>query len=276
MWNKTQPFGTNELYNADIDNELRKIIGARAYMITPDEIRRCVQKIRDQRDALIVASLLVSYIDVFGSYSRPVYRALSLFQSCIQANPCGFCDIAKIFAPEIQTVVYLSFGERNPEYRNQVHHLARALYQFLAFGRQLPEPGDQNPQKRRRHQSLAVRNSLPVLPTIDSPAPLMNHDDTDDLGFDPRLMNSKQNPFTTNPFETSKSQTPPSSPTPPPPQPQQPMVMNDEPSLLDFNTPVKVVAPEPQGQETLDYTPRLDLDFIAVKTPQYDYTIESF
>lgn len=76
----------------------------------------------------VVITQLLDIIDQYASHSLLVYRALFILDCCLQSsNKDVFAQVARYFAPEIQTIMYLSF-QGDSLYREKVHHIVTEIY----------------------------------------------------------------------------------------------------------------------------------------------------
>ncbi|EAY12745.1 hypothetical protein TVAG_400710 [Trichomonas vaginalis G3] len=69
-----------------------------------------------------------------------IFKLLKIIYACLVKAPTTFLPAAQAFAPEIQTLCYLSFGKQEAGYREHVHLLSRAIYNHVIFRSELPEP----------------------------------------------------------------------------------------------------------------------------------------
>ena len=69
-----------------------------------------------------------------------VYKCLKLIYICLSKQPETFLPAAQAFAPEIQSIVLLSFQKDNVKFRDHIHRLSIAIYKHLILGTPLPNP----------------------------------------------------------------------------------------------------------------------------------------
>lgn len=69
-----------------------------------------------------------------------IFKLLKIVYAALVKARATFLPAAQAFAPEIQTLTYLSFKKQEAGYREHVHFLSRAIYKHIIFGAELPEP----------------------------------------------------------------------------------------------------------------------------------------
>jgi hypothetical protein len=79
-------------------------------------------------------------IDDFGSHTPPVYKALYILVSCLHSQwHDNFAAVCKVLLPEIQSILYLTFGAVSAPYRDRIHIMAATIFDHLVYGVELPD-----------------------------------------------------------------------------------------------------------------------------------------
>jgi hypothetical protein len=83
---------------------------------------------------------LMRLIDEFGSHTPPVYKALYILVSCLHSQwHDNFAAVCKVLLPEVQSILFLSFGAKNAPYRDRIHHMAASIFDHLVYHVDLPD-----------------------------------------------------------------------------------------------------------------------------------------
>ena len=85
-----------------------------------------------------VMSAICEVMDKKCGTSLPVLKCLKLVFVCLTQAQQAFLPAAQAFAPEIETLVLLSFGVVKDPYRDVIHKTAADIYRFLLNHGELP------------------------------------------------------------------------------------------------------------------------------------------
>jgi hypothetical protein len=136
----TSPFAISVLKNHSIS----KIISIAIDGLTPDVPQVAIDELETRGeslpDAAVIVSSLLNIIDEFGSHTPPVYKCLWVLISLMKSRQTtNFLRAGIALLPELESLRYLSFVRADAPYRNRIHAMARAVYNAMAFGVDLPD-----------------------------------------------------------------------------------------------------------------------------------------
>lgn len=240
----------------------------------------------------IIMTMLLRVFDELGSHSSPVYKSLVIMIACLQgANKERFTQVGRALVPEIQTVLYLSFDEIHPAFRDEIHLMASAIYDFLVYEVPLPEINEFNTQNRIRNK--VHRPTPPPEFYADVKQFVFGQEaDDDELPFDPRAAKPKIQRVAPSILPPPVAQEPPKEIEDmldlraPPPKP----VEQNPPEILDLTvkqtqpveapaTKTEVIESQPVPEAPLENRVESVLGMISelrtIRKLQYDDTIES-
>ena len=289
-----------ELKNSPIADIIKKATSGNQYRVPPHVISQINDLGTNTVNCAVIITGLLRVFDEFGSHPIPVYRSLSILLMLLKSGRDTFIPVARALVPEIQTVLYLSFGEKRVLFRDQIHLMATSIYYFLMYDATLPDITD-----LERNMTSSVKVHLPPPPVDDSSM------------IKPKVFMSQSAPKSSEPNEDEDMDIPfePKAFRPPPPQiiddehlqepePEPPAAVADLPTELiprprraqqaarrqqkPKPKPEPEIAPEPepepeqesesesedfgQPQDELKEESRLQ----AVTKAMYDFSIESF
>lgn len=288
MFPDRAPFGVKSLYNANLKADIKKIITSKTYFVTPDELKRIMNYNFSQREAFRIAATIMMLIDEYGSHSLYVLKCLFILQSQIIQNRNDFSNLCKSLLPEIRSVMFLSFNSKIDKYRDNIHNLARSIYEFLAYGVQMKKSDESNNSGIGDDDLVAKprprQNRIPPIPIPPKNKELFGagaveegDDDDEELSIDLRSMSQKKalrNSF--NPFSSSHDLISFSQPVIEPEQAEE----IEAGALLDsiIVSQSSNIVEQEEKKEGLDNPRELSIcaDFQLVRKPQYDDTIESY
>lgn len=238
------------------------------YMVPPQTLTQITDSGYTIPGCAVVITQLLRVFDELGSHPMPVYKALVIMLSCLKCNYRDkFIPVARSLVPEIQTVLYLSFGEIHPMLRDEIHLMAAAIYDFLMYDVPLPDIEDFSRARRVTHRPAPppeeYENVQPVTfeeteapPPPPPPTPPKEEESDIELEFDPRARPP-----------------PPPEPVyvPPPPPPVE--------EILDVKQPEPEPEPEPEPPKEEIIKTEKDLLVIGelrkITKVQYDEAIDS-
>lgn len=289
IFKEKTPYDIPDLKNANIETIVKKAIAGNNYIVPPPTLQQVYDLgTTPQTCASVIIQLLKIYDDM-GSHPIPVYKSLIILLFLLKSGSKNYINVARALVPEIQTVLYLSFGEKRVTFRDQIHLMASAIYNFLMYEAPLPDAGDFHdklsgntniykrpppPQPQEENISLSA-----VARARKRPQPTEEEDD--ELPFDPRALKKEvRNSF--NPFSSHPTLLEP--PPPPEPAPAEAIFNDPIPEVITVpSAPIETyVEPEPVPVETepeLKDPTAADIMFInqlkLITKTQYDSTIES-
>lgn len=138
------PYDVPHLKNPEISEVIRKAISGTNYIVQPTVLRELQKMSATVKNSAIILTQLCKVFDEFGSHPIPIYKALIILYSCLKGGTDAFFKVARTLVPEIQTVLYLSFNHKRVTFREQIHKLARAIYEYLMYDVPLPDEVDLN------------------------------------------------------------------------------------------------------------------------------------
>lgn len=280
-------FDIPELKNPMIERVIKNAVqDSKSTYSVPTQILNQISSMGSSYQACaIILTQILRVFDELGSHSSPVYKSLVIMISCLQGeNKERFIQVGRALVPEIQTVLYLSFDEIHPAFRDEIHLMASAIYDFLMYEVPLPEINEFNTQNRIRNK---VHRPTPP-PEFYADVKLLvfgQETDEDELPFDPRAAKPKIQ-------RVAPSILPPPVVQEPPEEiedmldlrvPPEPVV--SKPELIDFTVkqaevqPPEKIMDAPDSQASLDNRAESVLGMISelrtIRKLQYDDMIES-
>lgn len=138
MFSEKAPFGIPTLSNKEIKAEIKKVITTKSFIITPEEYNRILNHLTSPIESFRVITAMLMLIDEYATYSLPVFKTLAIFMNGLHQNRFQFVYAAKVFIPEIRSLMLLSFNVANDMYRDQIHYMIQAIYNFLMYKAPLP------------------------------------------------------------------------------------------------------------------------------------------
>jgi hypothetical protein len=167
--------------------------------VNPAYIRVITGLCVNLQNCAFVISHLLQVIDDGGSHAPPVYKSLYLMIACLKSvNGHNFAQVARALIPEIETIMCLSFKSANTAYRDRVHAMADAIYRFLIFGVELPEPEQFGQSWVKVAHRIApppeeYGDLVPAQFKREAQSGLERKEDSDEdeLSFDPRALKAK-------------------------------------------------------------------------------------
>ena len=163
MFSEKAPFGVPKLYNSILRSSIKRIVSSKSFIIPPDDLKSVFALNNSKRDAIKIVAAILTSIDENGSYSLPVLKALNILYSGLKTDVAFLAEASKVFLPEIRTILFLSFNDKNDKYRDQIHRLVTVIYEFLAFNSPLPQTNDSvnTARQRGRSYSLTAKSIIP-------------------------------------------------------------------------------------------------------------------
>ncbi|KAH0787235.1 hypothetical protein GPJ56_008746 [Histomonas meleagridis] len=263
-----------ELKNNSITEAVKKATSGSQYRVPPHIISQINDLGTSTVNCAVIITSLLRVFDEFGSHPIPVYRALSILLMLLKSGRSTFVPVARALVPEIQTILYLSFGEKRVLFRDQIHLMATSIYYFLMYDAALPDISE-----IERNMNTSVKLHLPP-PPVDSKSQIQ-----------PKLFKSDSNAVIKpeEPEDDSEDDMDiPFEPKvfrPPPPKQRAPVPMPIEPEVVKLPEPEPEPEPkQPEPQEEEDAGVMLEpheslVEVSKLQTimrPQYDFSIESF
>ncbi|KAK8852462.1 hypothetical protein M9Y10_017438 [Tritrichomonas musculus] len=219
MFSERSPFDIPELRNQRIEKIIKEAVSTQNLTVTPNTIQTLNSIGNNPLDCAVVITQLLREFDEHGSHPKPVYKALLIMFSLLKTNNQNYIHVCRALVPEIQSILYLSFGDKRVLFRDQIHLMAAAIYDFLMYEAPLPDAnsfGIESYGNRQFHRPapppedndpepvVFLENAqLPVNPYANSNASLMEKqrqqqgsqgsmqsrsvpkDDDDDIPFQP-------------------------------------------------------------------------------------------
>lgn len=261
-----------ESKGANVEALIKDAVLGSNYIIPIDKLQAIINTAQTIPTAATLFLQLVKIFDTMGSHPIQVFKSLSIMSFCLRNNPNLFSPIGRYFIPEIQTLLYLSFQDRNGTFRDSIHALSIAIYDNLMYKAELPENPDISQARPKRKYVDDAPTSIPNAP-LSSDFDSNENELPDD--FDPFkkvvlppptplvYAEKELEPFPTPPkaMPEPESIPPPSEPEPEPiPPPSKP-----EPEPLSLKPGV-----DPRCAEL-----QMNLQMKFIKKTIYDSTIES-
>jgi hypothetical protein len=130
-----------EIRVSSIERTLRNVTNGSS---SPVISQRTLQSIREKGQSHQVCVTVVVYlmriIDEFGSHTLPVYKALFLLVACLQSQwHDNFAAVCRVLLPEIQSILFLTFGTKSAPYRDRIHMMAASIFDHLVYKVELPD-----------------------------------------------------------------------------------------------------------------------------------------
>lgn len=286
MFKELSPFDIPELRNQRIEKIIKEAVSTQNLTVQPTTIQTLISIGNNPLDCAVVITQLLREFDEHGSHPKPVYKALLIMFSLLKNGNQNYIHVCRALVPEIQSCLYLSFGEKRVLFRDQIHLMAAAIYDFLMYEVPLPDAnsfGIESYSNRQYHRPapppedndpepvVFLENAdLPANPYASSNESLMEKqrrqqqqqqqqlqsrsvDKSDEIPFQP-ISNPNQNPYKSSSGNLQQ----PASPE------QQFSLFNQKPQQFQTQQPAQPqqFQPPPQQQpfQTQQNVPSL-LDF---------------
>lgn len=234
------PFDIPELKNKNIEKIIKDSVTPSTFSVQPQVISQLIAMGHSPLECAVIITQLLRVFDELGSHPGPVYKALIIMLSILRTGHENFIKVCRALVPEIQTVLYLSFGEKRVNFRDQIHLIAAAIYDFLMYEAPLPDVNnfDINTSKQLHRPApppeandpapvVFLENpDLPSNPYSSSNAALQMQNQQrsspvqqrnvqmqsnsnsfgsdDSQQFDPKTMRQTNAPYNTNPYKTDQ------------------------------------------------------------------------
>lgn len=115
---------------------------------------------KTENGSKFVINSLVNIIDQNADSDSAVFKALKVFYICLISESDHFRTYAKLFLPEISSILTLNFKVQNAKHRNALHQLSQQIYQNLAINSPLPSPSQLHLEKYVSSPALLKTESI--------------------------------------------------------------------------------------------------------------------
>lgn len=139
LFKELSPFDIPELKNQRIEKIIKEAVSTQNLTVQPNTIQTLIAIGNHPLDCAVVVTQLLREFDEHGSHPKPVYKALLIMFSLLKSGNQNYIHVCRALVPEIQSCLYLSFGEKRVLFRDQIHLMAAAIYDFLMYEVPLPD-----------------------------------------------------------------------------------------------------------------------------------------
>ena len=225
-----------------IQEATTKTNSGRDLYVDQQYLHQVSSRCHDIRSCAVVITYLLRIFDELGSHPVPVYKALVIMYYLLKGGNKNCILVCRAFVPEIESCLYLSFGEKNTDVSNKVmletlrtriHLITSAIYDFLMYEAELPDIHSFDHLKGRVHRPAPPPDESdpePVGFMYEEPPPPVEEED-DELDFEvnhaptsppvvERYVEPPPPPPTIDDLVKMEPVPPPKAPTPPPPEPE--------------------------------------------------------
>jgi hypothetical protein len=122
-----------------IKSLLSKVTNGKSTAIERSVVDQCLSLALNRAESKNFFDALFEELDSHCSHQYAVSKLLFLLQSIVNRNDSQINNILKAYMPEIQTITMLTFEDKRPTLRKQIHRNAQCIYESLAFGTTIDE-----------------------------------------------------------------------------------------------------------------------------------------
>lgn len=122
-----------------IKSLLSKVTSDKSTAIERTLVDQCLSYALNHTDSKFFFDTLFDELDNNSSHQYAVSKLLFLLQTITNKNDAQINSLLRTYLPEIQTITMLTFEDKRPPLRKQIHQTAEDIYESLAYGKQLDE-----------------------------------------------------------------------------------------------------------------------------------------
>ena len=130
---------SNSQNHKAIKTVLSKVVSGKSTAIERVVVDQCLSYAMNPSESKFFFDALFDEIDNHCSHQYAISKLLFILQTITNKKDPQINSLLRMYLPEIQTITMLTFEDKRPPLRKQIHQTAQDIYESLAYGKQLDE-----------------------------------------------------------------------------------------------------------------------------------------